>query len=211
MELRAAQYVRMSNEHKQFSTLNQSDKIRDYAEKRGIEIIKTYADDGKSGLSIGGRAALLVAPVRVRLQLRLERGDLGGKPLNRSDQRRDEFGVADRQHVLAVGCGEDRSGRGADRISGAQHGHRGSGCGAVARAGGGWRFDAGGAVGSCRARRAGLPRSGRVGPLGRRGGQARDLRHPPHPCRDRLRLPRTGRAPQRSAACDGLCAIRREA
>jgi DNA invertase Pin-like site-specific DNA recombinase len=26
--------------------------------KRGIEIIKTYADDGKSGLSIGGRAAL---------------------------------------------------------------------------------------------------------------------------------------------------------
>ncbi|MFC3119371.1 recombinase family protein [Jhaorihella thermophila] len=33
--------------------------------KRGIEIVKTYADDGKSGLSIGGRAALqqLIADV----------------------------------------------------------------------------------------------------------------------------------------------------
>ena len=54
---RAAQYVRMSTEHQQYSTHNQSDNIREYAEKRGIEIIKTYADEGKSGLSIGGRAA----------------------------------------------------------------------------------------------------------------------------------------------------------
>ena len=44
-EFRAAQYVRMSTEHQQYSTHNQSDKIREYAEKRGIEIIKTYADD----------------------------------------------------------------------------------------------------------------------------------------------------------------------
>ena len=57
-EFRAAQYVRMSTEHQQYSTHNQSDKIREYAEQRGIEIIKTYADDGKSGLSIGGRASL---------------------------------------------------------------------------------------------------------------------------------------------------------
>lgn len=64
-EFRAAQYVRMSTEHQQYSTHNQSDKIREYADKRGIEIIKTYADDGKSGLSIGGRAALqqLIADV----------------------------------------------------------------------------------------------------------------------------------------------------
>ena len=55
---RAAQYVRMSTEHQQYSTLNQADKIREYADKRGIEIVRTYADDGKSGLSIGGRAAL---------------------------------------------------------------------------------------------------------------------------------------------------------
>ena len=57
-EFRAAQYVRMSTEHQQYSTHNQSDKIQEYAEKRGIQIVRTYADDGKSGLSIGGRAAL---------------------------------------------------------------------------------------------------------------------------------------------------------
>ena len=57
-EFRAEQYVRMSTEHQQYSTDNQADKINEYAEKRGIEIIKNYADDGKSGLSIGGRAAL---------------------------------------------------------------------------------------------------------------------------------------------------------
>jgi len=56
--LRAAEYVRMSTEHQQYSTENQADKIRDYAAHRGIEIVKTYADAGKSGLNIGGRLAL---------------------------------------------------------------------------------------------------------------------------------------------------------
>ena len=56
--LRAAEYVRMSTEHQQYSTENQADKIREYAAHRGIEIIKTYADEGKSGLNIGGRLAL---------------------------------------------------------------------------------------------------------------------------------------------------------
>lgn len=55
---KAAQYVRMSTGHQQYSTHNQSDKIKEYADKRGIEIVKTYADEGKSGLSIGGRAVL---------------------------------------------------------------------------------------------------------------------------------------------------------
>ena len=55
---RAAEYVRMSTEHQQYSTENQADKIREYAAKRGIEIVKTYADAGKSGLSIEGRASL---------------------------------------------------------------------------------------------------------------------------------------------------------
>ncbi len=64
-EFRAAQYVRMSTEHQQYSTHNQADKIQEYAEKRGITIVRTYADDGKSGLSIGGRASLqrLIADV----------------------------------------------------------------------------------------------------------------------------------------------------
>lgn len=55
---RAAQYVRMSTEHQQYSTHNQADKIKEYAELRNIEIVRTYADEGKSGLSIGGRASL---------------------------------------------------------------------------------------------------------------------------------------------------------
>lgn len=56
--LRAVEYVRMSTEHQQYSTENQSDKIREYAARRGIEIVRTYADAGKSGLRIDGRAAL---------------------------------------------------------------------------------------------------------------------------------------------------------
>ena len=56
--VRAAIYVRMSTEHQQYSTENQSDVIREYAAKRGIEIVRTYADAGKSGLRIAGRDAL---------------------------------------------------------------------------------------------------------------------------------------------------------
>jgi DNA invertase Pin-like site-specific DNA recombinase len=56
--IRAAQYVRMSTEHQQYSTENQADVIREYAARRGYEIIRTYADDGKSGLKIEGRDSL---------------------------------------------------------------------------------------------------------------------------------------------------------
>lgn len=56
--LRAAEYVRMSTEHQQYSTQNQNDKIREYADRRGLEIVRTYADEGKSGLRIDGRQAL---------------------------------------------------------------------------------------------------------------------------------------------------------
>jgi DNA invertase Pin-like site-specific DNA recombinase len=56
--LRAAEYVRMSTEHQQYSTENQADKIREYAAHRGIEIVRTYTDAGKSGLNISGRASL---------------------------------------------------------------------------------------------------------------------------------------------------------
>ena len=64
-QFRAAQYVRMSTEHQQYSTHNQADKIHEYADRRGIKIVRTYADEGKSGLSIGGRASLqrLIADV----------------------------------------------------------------------------------------------------------------------------------------------------
>ena len=53
--MRAARYVRMSTEHQQYSTENQGDKIREYAERRGLDIVRTYADEGKSGLRIDGR------------------------------------------------------------------------------------------------------------------------------------------------------------
>ena len=56
--IRAAQYVRMSTEHQQYSTENQADVIREYASKRGMEIVRTFSDAGKSGLRIDGRDAL---------------------------------------------------------------------------------------------------------------------------------------------------------
>lgn len=56
--VRAAQYVRMSTEHQQYSTANQEDVIREYAQRRGFEIVRTYADEGKSGLSIACRGSL---------------------------------------------------------------------------------------------------------------------------------------------------------
>ncbi len=55
---RAAVYVRMSTEHQQYSTHNQQDKIEAYARSRNIDIVQIYADEGKSGLRIDGRAAL---------------------------------------------------------------------------------------------------------------------------------------------------------
>jgi DNA invertase Pin-like site-specific DNA recombinase len=55
---RAAQYVRMSTDHQKYSTQNQSDAIERYAVEHGMVIVRTYADEGKSGLNIGGRDAL---------------------------------------------------------------------------------------------------------------------------------------------------------
>jgi len=67
---RAAEYVRMSTEHQKYSTENQADAIRQYAQKRGVEIVRTYADEGKSGLRIDGRDALkqLISDVACPLQ-----------------------------------------------------------------------------------------------------------------------------------------------
>jgi len=58
----------MSTEHQQYSTENQADRIKEYAERHGIDIVHTYADEGKSGLNIGGREGLqrLLEDVRTR-------------------------------------------------------------------------------------------------------------------------------------------------
>lgn len=56
--IRAAQYVRMSTDHQKYSTENQADIIAAYAARRNFEIVRSYADEGRSGLNIAGRDAL---------------------------------------------------------------------------------------------------------------------------------------------------------
>jgi DNA invertase Pin-like site-specific DNA recombinase len=48
----------MSTDHQKYSTENQADALQRYAAQRGIEIVRTYADEGKSGLRLDGRDAL---------------------------------------------------------------------------------------------------------------------------------------------------------
>ena len=55
---RAAAYVRMSTEHQQYSTENQKDVILAFAESRSLDIVRVYADEGKSGLRLNGRDSL---------------------------------------------------------------------------------------------------------------------------------------------------------
>ncbi len=54
----AVAYVRMSTEHQQYSTSNQLDRIKEYAARRGMHLLRTYADEGKSGLLLKGREQL---------------------------------------------------------------------------------------------------------------------------------------------------------
>ena len=48
----------MSTDHQKYSTENQAETIRQYAETHRLEIVRTYADEGKSGLQIKGRDSL---------------------------------------------------------------------------------------------------------------------------------------------------------
>src|SRR5580698_9339402 len=61
----AAKYVRMSTEHQQYSIDNQADAISRYAREHNMEIVRTYVDSGKSGLTIQHRPGLrqLIADV----------------------------------------------------------------------------------------------------------------------------------------------------
>lgn len=56
--LRAAQYLRMSTDRQQYSTANQALAIAAYAASHGITIVRTYQDDGRSGLHLDRRPAL---------------------------------------------------------------------------------------------------------------------------------------------------------
>ena len=54
----AAQYLRMSTDHQRYSIENQARVIAEYAASRGYEIVQTYTDDARSGLTLHGRPAL---------------------------------------------------------------------------------------------------------------------------------------------------------
>jgi DNA invertase Pin-like site-specific DNA recombinase len=54
----AAQYLRMSTEHQQYSLENQSSAIQKYAEFHGFEVVRTYSDTAKSGLVLRRRTGL---------------------------------------------------------------------------------------------------------------------------------------------------------
>lgn len=56
--VQAAEYVRMSTDHQQYSTENQRDAIKRFADAHGIEIVRSFIDAGKSGVGIQGRDAL---------------------------------------------------------------------------------------------------------------------------------------------------------
>lgn len=58
LAIAAAEYVRMSTDHQQYSTANQSQAIREYPLRHGFTISKTYEDSGKSGLNLDERNAL---------------------------------------------------------------------------------------------------------------------------------------------------------
>jgi DNA invertase Pin-like site-specific DNA recombinase len=55
---RAAQYVRMSSDPQKYSIEIQAAAIAAYAARRGIEIVDTYSDPGRSGLTINRRDGL---------------------------------------------------------------------------------------------------------------------------------------------------------
>ena len=57
--LRAAQYVRMSTDFQRYSIQNQAAAIAAYAQQRNLTIVRTYLDEGRSGLRINGRPGLI--------------------------------------------------------------------------------------------------------------------------------------------------------
>ena len=66
VKVSAVAYVRMSTDHQKYSTRNQLDVINNYAEGRGLKILRVFEDSGRSGLRLDGRKALqnLMAEVK---------------------------------------------------------------------------------------------------------------------------------------------------
>ncbi len=56
--MRAAQYVRMSTEHQQYSIENQLAAIQEYARSHEFEVVRTYSDEARSGIDLARRPGL---------------------------------------------------------------------------------------------------------------------------------------------------------
>jgi len=54
----AAQYLRMSTEHQQFSIENQMAVITEYAKSHDFEVVRTYSDEARSGIDLAHRPGL---------------------------------------------------------------------------------------------------------------------------------------------------------
>lgn len=54
----AAQYLRMSTDHQRYSLSNQAALIAEFAASEGYEIVRSYEDAGKSGVTTSGRTGL---------------------------------------------------------------------------------------------------------------------------------------------------------
>ena len=54
----AAQYLRMSTDHQQYSIENQAAAIQRWAAEHGFNVVQTYEDAGKSGLVLNRRQGL---------------------------------------------------------------------------------------------------------------------------------------------------------
>lgn len=71
--LRAAQYVRMSTERQRYSIENQAAAIAAYAQAQNLSIVRTYRDEGESGLRLRNRTGLL----QLLDDVQSERADFG--------------------------------------------------------------------------------------------------------------------------------------
>ena len=87
----------MSTDHQKYSTENQLDTIRRYAEQRGYTIVHVFEDSGRSGLRLDGREGLQSLMLKV------------------------ESGTADFQAILVYDV--SRWGRFQDADEGAYHEH----------------------------------------------------------------------------------------
>ncbi|MBL8570267.1 MAG: recombinase family protein [Phreatobacter sp.] len=90
--------MRMSTDHQRYSTENQLDTIKAFAEARDIEIVRVYEDAGKSGLNLEGREAFQ------RLLAYVERGPDFGAILVYDISRWGRFQNADQGAHLEFLC-----------------------------------------------------------------------------------------------------------